>query len=205
MHTPVGAERGERALHQRPIAEGIARPVDAQHGLLDGRQMSRAKLLRLTRWMEWIREQQQAVARHPFRDGDRRRAAPHRAAPEQQTIGTYIRPYPRHHRREAPNELRHGIRATRPPRPVHEIESDDADAAIAKRGAQAEDRSVAHMTAGAVSAHEHRARIVRGGRIPLGNRLVRADCNAPLFRRGGHRERLTHSSFKTYASTPTVA
>src|SRR5687768_16517213 len=62
VHRPRGADGADCPLPQRSVTERVASSIDAQHRTADVLQVRVAKLLRLTRRMQRVREQQEAVA-----------------------------------------------------------------------------------------------------------------------------------------------
>src|SRR6266852_2769784 len=154
MHLPVGRHPLQHFLHQAWRAEGVAGPVEADHGDLDRRQMRITQLIRFSRRMQWIRQQQQAIALESVRSEHRRRPPTHRPAADDQSLWREFFARPRGHRGETLLESRHWIGTSGFLFLVEEVEADDAESPGAQGVRGLEDSAIVHVAPGAVCKDE---------------------------------------------------
>src|ERR1700693_93696 len=154
MHLPVGRHPLQYFLHQARRAEGVARAVETDHGNFERGQMRITQLIRSTRRMQRIRQQQQPVALKSLRGEHRGGAAAHRAATDDERPRLHLLASARDDGRETLLESRHRVGAPGLLFLVEEVEADDADSSGSQRVRGLEDSAIVHVAAGAVGKNE---------------------------------------------------
>src|SRR6266404_5268429 len=127
VHLPIGRHTLQYFLHQARRAEWVARAVEADHGDLDRGQMRVTQLIRFSRGMQRISQQQQSIALESVRSEHRRRSAAHRPAPDDELRWFQLLPRASHDRRQTILESWHWIGTAGLLLLVEEVEADDAE------------------------------------------------------------------------------